>query len=154
LAIYKLIRRQQLSTPIADLWDFFSDPEKLSVLTPGYMNFRVTSGPLPERIYPGQIVTYKVSPLLNIPLFWMTEITHVVEQKLFIDEQRRGPYKLWHHQHHFQENYDGTLMTDIVHYELPLFLLGRIAHSLFVKKQLNDIFDFRAQQITRIFGAV
>src|ERR1044072_8072318 len=90
-----------------------------------------------QQIYPGQIITYKVSPVLGIPLFWMTEITHVVPGKLFVDEQRRGPYRLWHHQHHFEAVTGGVLMTDIIHYELPLGWLGELVRILVVRRQLD-----------------
>ena len=116
------------------------------------MKFIVTSPPHTGDIYPGQIITYKVSPLLGIPLSWMTEITHVVPGKLFVDEQRQGPYSLWHHQHLFEQDGNGTLMTDIVHYKLPLGPLGVLAKSLFVGKQLEDIFEYRREVIEEKFG--
>ena len=115
------------------------------------MRFRITSGDLPDEVYPGQIITYKVAPLLGIPLFWMTEITHVKPQTLFVDEQRRGPYRLWHHEHHFEAGDGGVLMTDLVHYELPLWLLGEAAHTLFARRQLEQIFDYRAAKIATLF---
>jgi ligand-binding SRPBCC domain-containing protein len=120
-------------------------------ITPEGMSFRITSGELPDEIYPGQIITYKLSPLLRIPLFWMTEITHVVPQKFFVDEQRRGPYSMWHHEHHFNEVDGGVMMRDIVYYQLPLGFLGAIAHWLFVRKQLADVFEFRRAQVAAIF---
>jgi len=115
------------------------------------MNFTVTTKDPAPHIYPGQIITYKVSPLLRIPLFWMTEITHVQEQQFFVDEQRKGPYRLWHHQHLFEQTAEGVLMTDIVHYELPFGFIGEMAHALFVKSQLDDIFEFRREKITALF---
>ncbi|XZF13584.1 SRPBCC family protein [Chitinophagaceae bacterium MMS25-I14] len=154
MAVHRLVRTQHIPVPVDALWDFFSHPNNLDVLTPSYMNFRTTSGPLPDEIYPGQIITYKVSPVLGIPLFWMTEITHVMPGKLFVDEQRRGPYRLWHHQHHFAATIHGTLMTDIVHYQLPLSLFGTIAHRLFVKRRLEDIFDYRFKKISELFGNI
>ena len=105
-------------------------------------------------MYPGQIIEYKVSPVMSIPLYWMTEITHVENRKYFVDEQRFGPYVMWHHQHHFKE-VDGLVeMTDIVHYKLPLWFLGDIANGLFVKKQLKDIFDFRFRKVGQAGTAV
>jgi ligand-binding SRPBCC domain-containing protein len=103
-------------------------------------------------MYSGQIVEYKVKPFLGIPLYWMTEITHVSHMKYFIDEQRFGPYSLWHHQHHFKETKSGVEMTDIVHYKLPLWFLGDIANTLLVKKQLQGIFDYRFKVVERMFG--
>lgn len=82
----------------------------------------------------------------------MTEISQVQNNVLFVDEQRKGPYKLWHHQHHFEQTDNGTLMTDIVHYRLPLSFLGTIAHSLFVRKMLGEIFDYRHQKVEELFN--
>ncbi len=152
MAVRRLLRRQHIPASAEKVWAFFSDAGNLRTITPEYMNFRVTSGDLPMDIYPGQIITYYVSPVLHIPLFWMTEITAVKKYRLFVDEQRRGPYSLWHHQHLFEEREDGVLMTDIVHYELPLGPLGLLAHALFVRKQLDAIFDYRAKIIGDRFG--
>src|SRR6185295_20044887 len=102
-------------------------------------------------MYPGQIIEYKVKPVLGIPLYWMTEITHVEDKKHFIDEQRYGPYSLWHHQHHFKEIEGGVEMTDIVHYKLPLWFLGDIANTMLIKNQLKKIFDYRYKKITELF---
>jgi len=103
-------------------------------------------------MYPGQIIEYKVSPLLGIPLYWMTEITHVDPGKYFVDEQRFGPYALWHHQHHFKSIHGGVEMMDIVNYRNPLGFIGRFANDLFVKKQLKTIFDFRFTKVEELFG--
>ena len=103
-------------------------------------------------MYPGQIIEYKVSPVLHIPIYWMTEITHVEDRKYFVDEQRFGPYAMWHHQHHFKQVDDGVEMTDIVHYKLPFWFLGDIAHFLFVKKQLQGIFDYRFAKTEKLFS--
>ena len=103
-------------------------------------------------MYPGQVIEYKVHPILGIPLYWMTEITHVVQHKYFVDEQRFGPYELWHHQHHFKEVPGGVEMTDHVHYKLPFWFLGDIANVLFVKKQLKGIFDYRFKKVVEMFG--
>ncbi len=102
-------------------------------------------------MYPGQIIEYNVHPVLNIPLYWMTEITHVEPMKYFVDEQRFGPYSLWHHQHHFKEVPGGVEMMDIVHYKLPMWFLGDIANELFVKKQLKGIFDYRTEKVDAMF---
>src|SRR5690606_10614316 len=137
---------------LADVWNFFSNHDNLSKITPGYMNFRVTSAPHDGAIYPGQVITYKVSPLAGIPLSWMTEITHVQPMQLFVDEQRHGPYKLWHHQHLFRETNECVIMTDIVHYKLPFYWLGDIAHFLYIKKQVNSIFAYRKTIIENFFN--
>ena len=103
-------------------------------------------------MYAGQLIEYRVSPVLGIPMYWMTEITHVVEGKYFIDEQRFGPYALWHHQHHFRAVEGGVEMTDIVHYKIPLGPLGWIADRLFVRQKLEQIFDYRYRKVAAMFG--
>jgi ligand-binding SRPBCC domain-containing protein len=151
MAVHQLIRKQHIPAAPAAVWSFFSGAGNLQAITPAYMKFRVTSGELPQEIYPGQIITYTVSPVLGIPLYWMTEITHVVPGRLFVDEQRKGPYRLWHHQHHFEETEGGVLMTDIVHYQLPLGPLGELARALFIGRQLDDIFAFRQRVVDDLF---
>jgi ligand-binding SRPBCC domain-containing protein len=151
MGVHRLIREQQIPAPPEEVWRYFSRADNLQAITPEYMNFRVTSGDLPEEIYPGMIITYKVSPVLGIPLFWMTEITHVVPGTLFVDEQRRGPFSMWHHEHHFEARDGGTFMRDIVHYQTPLGPLGEIARMLFVKKQVEGIFSYRLGVIEKIF---
>jgi len=152
MAIYKMIRKQVIPADIATLWDFFKDPSNLTEITPSYMNFVIKTMDTSDDIYAGQMITYSVAPIAKIPLFWMTEITAVEKHRYFIDEQRRGPYKMWHHQHHFTTTDKGVEMTDIVHYELPLGILGQLAHWLFVKRQLNQIFDYRYHKIEALFN--
>lgn len=152
MKVYVLQRTQLIQASIDEVWAYFSSPANLSALTPAYMKFTVTSKNMPDETYPGQIITYKVSPLAGIPLFWMTEITQVIKNKLFVDEQRVGPYKIWHHEHHFVQQADGILMTDIVHYSLPVYIFGRLAHKIFIKKQLNDIFEYRFNKIEEHFS--
>lgn len=133
-------------------WDFFSRPDNLQQITPDHLGFQIISQHHGSQMYAGQIIEYKVKPLLGIPLYWMTEITQAVDRKYFIDEQRVGPYSMWHHQHHFKEITGGVEMTDIVHYRLPMFFLGDIAHILFVRRQLEHIFSYRTQRVESIFG--
>jgi ligand-binding SRPBCC domain-containing protein len=151
MKIYTLKKEQFVPTDIDTCWDFFSQPKNLQTITPPYMGFKILHGAA-ERMYPGQIIEYKVSPVLNIPMQWVTEIKHVVDNKLFVDNQMIGPYKLWHHKHFFEVKENGVLMTDIVHYALPFGILGQIAHALFVKKQLQTIFDYREQKVIELFG--
>ncbi len=149
--VYSLKTVQVLPITIEEAWDFFSSPKNLADITPGNMGFNIISKHHGQKMYPGQVIEYKVSPVFNIPLYWMTEITHVSEKKYFVDEQRFGPYSLWHHQHHFETVDGGVQMTDIVHYKLPFWFLGDIANSLFVAKQLKGIFDYRYQKVEDLF---
>jgi ligand-binding SRPBCC domain-containing protein len=153
MAIYSIKTFQQIPVSLGEAWDFFSSPANLQLLTPADMDFRVISRHHGERMYAGQIIEYTVKPVLGIPVYWMTEITHVEEGRFFVDEQRFGPYRFWHHQHHFHEIPGGVEMTDIVHYKNPLWLLGDLANGLFVKKRLEQIFDFRFKKVEELFGA-
>lgn len=150
--VYTLKTVQPIPAPLEKVWPFFSNPANLKDITPAYMQFSIISQHHGEKMYPGQIIEYKVSPLPGVRMYWMTEITHVEEGKYFVDEQRFGPYSLWHHQHHFRSMEGGVEMTDIVHYKIPLGWLGDIAHGLFVKKKLASIFDYRYQKVEERFG--
>ncbi len=133
---------QFLPMTMADAWNFFSSPANLSKITPKEMNFVVTSR-LPEKVYPGLIITYKVSPLLGIPLSWVTEITHVNEPFNFVDEQRTGPYSIWHHEHHFESVKGGVMMTDKLFYKVPFGIIGNLLDWLFINKKVQGIFEYR-----------
>lgn len=150
---YKLYRKTVLPVSIEEAWEFFSSPQNLKKITPPFLGFEVTSQN-PNNMYPGMIITYIVKPVLGIPLKWMTEITQVREHEFFIDEQRVGPFKLWHHQHLFKSTDNGVVMEDIIHYILPLSILGRIAHSLFVKKKLNQIFNYRSEVTDNLWSTL
>ena len=149
--MYQLKRTQLVKTDIATCWDFFSSPANLSKITPSYMGFDVLTE-VPDRMYEGLMIEYRVRPLLGIPMKWITEITHVKDYQFFVDEQRMGPYKIWHHEHHFTETNDGIEMTDIVSYELPMGILGKIAHPLVVEKKLNEIFAHRFKVVDELFN--
>lgn len=149
--IYSLEASQVVSIPLAEAWDYFSSPENLSTITPPEMGFTITSK-VDRKAYQGQIISYKVSPLLSLKLNWVTEITTVVENEYFVDEQRFGPYKMWHHEHFFEALPNGTtLMKDKVSYKLPMGVIGRLMHTLFVKKQLTQIFKYRREALNKIF---
>lgn len=152
--VYSLKTIQKIPIHIDTAWDFFSNPQNLETITPGKMGFKTISKHHGDKMYAGQIIEYQVSPILGIPLYWMTEITHVEDKEYFVDEQRYGPYGMWHHQHHFKTIEGGVEMTDIVHYKLPLWFLGDIAYSLFVKKQLGQIFEYRFKKAEELFGKV
>ena len=149
--VYSLKTIQTIPVSLDTAWDFFSSPANLKDITPANMGFNIISQHHGEKMYAGQIIEYKVSPVAGIPLYWMTEITHVEEGSYFVDEQCFGPYKMWHHQHHFKTVNGGVEMTDIVHYKLPFWLLGDIANSLFVSRQLQSIFDFRFKKVEELF---
>lgn len=151
MKIYTLTKKQFLPITLDQAWDFFSSPVNLKKITPEYMGFQITSDLGDGKMYPGQIISYIVTPVLGIPMRWTTEITHVVDRKYFVDEQRFGPYSFWHHQHWFTEVVGGIEMTDIVNYGLPLGFLGRIAQSIFVKNKLQEIFDYREKVVGQYF---
>lgn len=150
--VYSIKTVQKMPIGMDQAWEFFSSPKNLKDITPDSLGFNIVSKHHGEKMYAGQIIEYIVKPVLGIPLYWMTEITQVADQKYFIDEQRFGPYGLWHHQHHFKSIEGGIEMTDIVHYKLPFWFLGDIANVLFVKKQLQGIFDFRFEATEKKFG--
>lgn len=149
---YQLNRTQQLNCDLETAWKFFSSPHNLSRITPDYMGFVVTSDLEDKMMYPGMEIDYKVTPLLGIPMKWKTKITEVDPYKSFTDFQKKGPYKLWNHQHEFVEKDDGVLMKDKLTYEMPYGVLGKIAHGLIVKKKLKGIFDYRYQVLEQMFN--
>ncbi len=152
MKIYQYKTSQKLNISKNDAWNFFSNPTNLSKITPNWLSFQVTSS-LPEKMYAGLIISYTVKPLLNIPSSWVTEITHVNEQNYFVDEQRFGPYKMWHHEHIFKEADDGNiLMEDIVSYAVPFGYLGRIVNSIIISKKINEIFEYRRIVLEKMFG--
>ena len=142
---------QKLPISLEEAWDFFSSPKNLSKITPKEMGFEITNDPDPK-MFQGQIITYKVKPVLGIKVPWMTEITTVKEHEYFIDEQRFGPYALWHHRHSFEQVEGGIVMYDEVNYKLPFGILGDIAHFLFVKNKLRQIFEYREKVLVERFG--
>lgn len=150
--VYSVKTVQRIPVSLEKAWEFFNSPANLQSITPGHLGFRIISEHHGNKMYPGQVIEYKVSPLMGIPFYWMTEITHVKDLSYFVDEQRYGPYKLWHHQHHFREVEGGVEMTDIVHYKLPFWFLGDIANNLLVKNQLKAIFDYRFRKVEEMFG--
>ncbi len=151
MKLYQLRTKQELPISLEKAWKFFSDPKNLKDITPNEMNFNIISG-ADKSIYAGQIIQYKVSPVLGINLKWVTEITHVKENAYFVDEQRFGPYSLWHHKHFFKKINGGILMEDIVDYKIPYGLIGQFAHVIFVKKKLEKIFNYRHTKLEKLFG--
>ncbi len=151
--MYQLQTKVILKAPLTEVWDFFSSPKNLQKITPPGMGFQILSGG-EGKMYPGHIISYKVKPVAGIPVLWVTEITHVEEGKFFVDEQRIGPYRMWHHEHHFKQVEEGIEMTDIVSYALPMGILGKLAHAIFVGKKVKSIFDHRGLVIHKYFKTV
>lgn len=152
MAFYQKYEEQFVNASVDEVWAFISAPENLSKITPPHMNFKIQSNFFPGKMFPGMIITYKVSPLKGLRMDWVTEITQVEDRKFFVDEQRLGPYKMWHHQHHIEATDKGVKMTDIVTYIPPMGFLGAIANKLFIAKQLNAIFDYRKKAVDELFG--
>ena len=151
MKIYRLETIQNLPISQKEAWDFLSDPRNLKTITPDYMGFEIVSGAA-SKMYAGQILQYIVTPLLNIPLNWVTEITHIREGEYFVDEQRFGPYSLWHHKHFIEPIKNGVEMIDIVDYKVPFGLLGQLVQPFLVRPKLEEIFEYRKNALDRIFG--
>ena len=151
MKIFQIKTKQKLPISATEAWKFLSNPKNLAEITPKYMNFKILSG-AERSIYAGQIIQYKVTPVFGITLKWVTEITHVKENEYFVDEQRFGPYKMWHHEHIFEKIDDNNCkIIDKVSYKLPFGLIGRWSHNLLIKKQLKNIFDYRTKIINTQF---
>ena len=142
---------QQLPITMEQAWDFFSDPRNLNTITPDSMRFKTLSGD-ERKMFAGQIIHYKISPFKGITMEWVTEITHVKDKEFFVDEQRFGPYKFWHHKHFFKAVDGGVEMEDIVHYKVPFGFLGKLLHPIVVKPKLDEIFRYRKQKLITLFG--
>lgn len=151
MKVYRFEKKQILPITLEEAWEFFSTPVNLKKITPPYMGFQINSDLGDGKMYPGQIISYIVTPLMGIPMRWTTEITHVMDKKYFVDEQRFGPYSMWHHQHWFKEIKGGIEMTDIVHYAIPFGFIGRLANSLIVRSKLEEIFNFREKVVNEYF---
>lgn len=153
MKLYQLHSKQALPITKDKAWDFLSDPTNLKVITPEHMGFHILSG-TDRPMFSGQIIQYKVSPFPGYTTKWVTEITHVNEGNYFVDEQRFGPYALWHHKHFIKEIEGGVEMEDIIDYKIPFGIIGQLAHPLIVKKQLLQIFKYREQKLKELFGTI
>lgn len=149
--IYQLSAKIKLPIDINEAWAFLSDPGNLKTITPPYMGFHITSD-VTNDMYPGQIISYRVSPLLGIKLNWVTEITNVNKPFYFVDEQRFGPYALWHHKHFLKEIENGVEMNDIIHYKLPISGISNNFHRFLVEPKLTQIFNYRSSVLKDLFG--
>ncbi len=150
MKLYRLEARQLIRAHIEAVWDFFSSPANLKIITPPYMGFDILSD-VPAKMQPGLIIVYRVRPLFGRPVHWVTEITHVDELRFFVDEQRFGPYRFWHHRHVFLPTADGIEMTDLVHYSLPPPLLDSVVNAFLVAPRLLEIFAYRQKKIIELF---
>lgn len=151
--MYQYTSKQELAISMEQAWTFLSDPKNLKRITPDYMGFDIISG-AERKMFPGQIIQYHLTPILGIPFRWVTEITHVQEGEFFVDEQRFGPYTFWHHKHFINKTENGVVMEDIVDYKLPLGPLGWLAHVLFVRAKVKQIFDYREKALNEIFNSI
>lgn len=152
MGFYQFEQIQRINASKQQVWNFMSSPQNLKKITPTYMGFDITSNNASEKMYEGMIISYIVKPLFNIKMEWVTEITHIKEGDFFIDEQRMGPYKMWHHQHFIEEIPGGVLMRDIVSYIPPLGILGELANRFLIKKKLKQIFAFRKDALENKYG--
>lgn len=146
-----LIKEQFLPVTIEEAWEFFSSPKNLNEITPKELDFTITSD-VPARAYAGLIITYRIKPMLSIPVDWVTEITQVNEPHYFVDNQIKGPYRTWHHEHHFRETDGGVMMKDILYYDIGMSFLGWLAGKLSVHKKVREIFDHREKVLDKIFA--
>ena len=151
MKIYTLYKKQNLPITVDQAWDFLSRPANLKAITPDYMSFDILTGAdIP--MYPGQIIQYIVTPILGIKTKWVTEITHVKDKHYFVDEQRFGPYALWHHKHFIKEIDGGVELEDIIDYKVPFGILGQLAQPILVKPKLEEIFKYRTKKLEELFG--
>ena len=153
MKIYTKSSKQNLPTTIQEAWEFLSNPKNLKTITPDYMGFIIESG-ADRPMFPGQIIEYIVTPVLGIKTKWVTEITHVEELRYFVDEQRFGPYSLWHHKHFLKEIPGGVEMEDVIHYKIPMGFIGQLVHPILVKPKLDEIFDYRRKKLIDLFGEI
>lgn len=151
--IYRLSAKQTLPISIDTAWAFLSDPKNLKMITPDYMSFDIISGGN-RPMFAGQIIQYCVTPILGIKTNWVTEITHVVKNEYFVDEQRFGPYTLWHHKHFIKKIEGGVEMEDVIDYKIPFGFLGRLFHPILVKPKLSEIFNYRTKKLVELFGTI
>lgn len=151
MKIYTLHKKQNLPITVEQAWEFLSSPANLKTITPDYMGFNILSG-ADRPMFPGQIIQYIVTPVLGIKTKWVTEITHVKDKEYFVDEQRFGPYALWHHKHFIKEIDGGVEMEDIIDYKVPMGILGQMVHPILVKPKLEEIFSYRTKKLEELFG--
>ncbi len=151
MKLYELHNKQVVNTDLKNAWEFLSNPKNLQLITPEHMGFEIVLG-ADRPMFQGQIIQYKVCPFPGIKTNWVTEITHVKQEEFFVDEQRIGPYKMWHHKHFVKEVDGGVEMEDLIHYIVPMGILGQIVHPFIVRKKLIKIFEYRREKLKEIFN--
>jgi len=151
--VYRLSSKQKIPISVDEAWEFLSNPKNLKTITPNYMSFDIISGD-DKPMFAGQIIQYIVTPVLGIKTNWVTEITHVHDKKYFVDEQRFGPYALWHHKHFVKPIDGGVEMEDIIDYKVPFGFIGKMVHPILVKPKLTEIFNYRTHKLIELFGAL
>jgi ligand-binding SRPBCC domain-containing protein len=151
MKIYCLKRRQLLPISLTEAWKFFSQPLNLPQITPPWLELKLTCT-VPEMMHAGMLITYRLKPLLGLPVTWISEITHAREPEFFVDEQRFGPYRFWHHQHLFKTVKDGTEISDIVHYAFGFGMLSPLLDRLFIQPRLKNIFEYRSDKLNQLFN--
>ncbi|MBA3237420.1 MAG: SRPBCC family protein [Parachlamydiaceae bacterium] len=150
--MYRIKYTQKIPLSLEESWEFFSTPANLKILTPKHLGFEIRNSEDMCKMYAGQVISYTIYPLYGIPVEWVSEITHVEENSYFIDQQRFGPYKYWHHEHRFQAIPNGVEIVDIVYYKMPLGILGKALHYLKVKRDVEEIFSYRGAVLEKLFG--
>ena len=153
MKIFRLEKSQDLPITIEECWEFFSNPSNLKIITPDYMGFEIIDFEK-TKMYAGQIIKYNVTPLLGLNMNWVTEISHVKKNSFFVDEQRFGPYKFWHHKHKFEIIENGIRVIDILDYSLPFGPIGKLFHPIIIKPKLEEIFNYRERKLIEIFGQI
>lgn len=151
MQIYTLRRKQVLPITLEEAWPFFSTPRNLEQITPAFLRFSILSE-IPDEIHDGLIISYRIAAVAGVPMTWVTEIKHVRRLAQFIDEQRIGPFRFWHHLHRFRAVEGGVEMEDVVHYVMPWGWFGRLVHAVFIRARLQAIFDFRQEYLDRYFS--
>lgn len=151
--IHYLQREQVIPAPREQVWEYFCNPYNLNGITPPDMNFDIIAGG-DVKMYAGQLVEYRVQFIKGVRSLWLTEIAHVRHCEYFVDEQCMGPYRFWYHEHHFRDTALGTCMTDRVTYMIPFGFLGDLLTARWIRRRLDQIFDYRSRKIREIFGDV
>lgn len=151
MKIYTLHKKQKLPITVEQAWAFLCNPANLEKLTPSEMNIKIISG-VDKPMYAGQILQYSVTPLAGLKTEWISEITQYKHQKYFVDVQLYGPYAFWHHKHFVHEIDGGVEIEDIIDYKIPFGFLGQLLHPIIVKPKLESIFNYRKEQMEKLFG--